>query len=511
MAQAETFAIPNVTLPNAAALVALTGLLALTDGARAHVATYGADFRLITQSGGLPALVANEVLASSAAGLVWQRVLNVELPRWAQQAVWTVNPTTGNDENDGSVGNPVQTTDEIARRVPKLVIPITINVVGAAALTTPFTYNPAVQWNKALSASFPTVTLNGVETAAALPAGANGVVNVATQNAGNVPGTLSDTGGAGVVWPVGTIIRVTSGASNGAFTTVVKDQGGGVARVSPWMDANGNPVAAPANLVTYSVVTWTTVPDISVSNVGFNITKCSFTAMSTINAGNGIVKILFINCVKPSVNFIPSIPSSYTFLNCWMNGSANFLISNGCIVSVIGCGWTRQGATIAPRVTSGGRIIFANTLIQGDATSSSGLVVDGTFATDGIPGGVATVTNLGIMDTNGGASLGAVEVRKGGLLNVTGALWGAGNALKGTVVKENGHVYVQAAVTPTLAAVGQELELEGAATAFPDFRASAGAVLPALAALINWNQWAGLPFSRNVVGSQSGSTISDAA
>jgi len=95
-----TFAPPNTTLPNAAALTALTDLPA-SDGAIVHLSSYDDDFELVTQVGGLPAASADVVLASSAAGRVWQRRLT-NSQRWLQQTAWGIDTgAAGNNENAG--------------------------------------------------------------------------------------------------------------------------------------------------------------------------------------------------------------------------------------------------------------------------------------------------------------------------------------------------------------------------------------------------------------------------
>lgn len=156
------------------------------------------------------------------------------------------------------------------------------------------------------------------------------------------------------------------------------------------------------------------------------------------------------------------------------------------------------------RVTYGGRLTLSNGYIQGDL-NSHGLAIGGSFAADGVAGGeVGTYTNFGVRGVGASA---AIAVRKGGILNVTGAMWGNGNALQGTQCKEGGRIAVQALIVPTLASTGQELEIQGAATC-----ATVVAQVPAAAAaLINWVQWAAAPFNRNAMDYIAGSVVADAA
>jgi len=127
---------------------------------------------------------------------------------------------------------------------------------------------------------------------------------------------------------------------------------------------------------------------------------------------------------------------------------------------------------------------------------------------DSLAGGfIAINTNVGIMDTGTGA---AINVKRGGQLEVFDTLWGSGNLGKGTVVRDRGRVFVHANVTPTLASTGQELELEGSATAVQCVAQVPGTVA---VPLVSWADWAAAivagvsGFAGNVLDYASGSTI----
>ena len=159
MPQALTFAIPNKSVATAAALTALTGLSALSEGALAHVSSYDTQFELVTTG---IALEANVILASSDANRRWIRK-TTSTPKWAMlyaPNVFVDASAAGNDENDGlTAGTALKTTDEVARRVPTLIQPITINVVGSTALSTPLSWSPNIQWDKSISASLLSICL----------------------------------------------------------------------------------------------------------------------------------------------------------------------------------------------------------------------------------------------------------------------------------------------------------------------------------------------------------------
>lgn len=80
--------------------------------------------------------------------------------------------------------------------------------------------------------------------------------------------------------------------------------------------------------------------------------------------------------------------------------------------------------------------------------------------------------------------------------------------LKGTRALSGGRISVKTGIIPTLASVGQELELENAATANAAPPLATG-VIPVAAALINWAQWNAAPFTRNVLSYMTGAAILD--
>jgi len=503
------------------ALLSAVNVVALLDGVQAWVGnpaggagqSQDSTWQLITQVAGVPALAAHEVIASSVAGRVWQRLTDINTPRWMQQANWYIDPAGGNDQNDGSTNiTPLNTFGELARRLPSISIPIVINYVGSGNPAQALGWNPTVNWDSSLSATITSIQINGVETPSTLPVNATGVVNSATNGtaATNTPPRLTDTGGAGVVWPVGTILRVTSGASVGAWCCVLKDEGAGVARTSIWqtnvtaVSAVPGVAAPPVNGNTYQVVVQTTFPDFKVAaECAVVVTRCKFTRLTSLEFGtdNTSRYTQYTYCVFPATitGMFPLAGSIVSLAACFYGGGpiGAFTQVN---VPIFGCGIASSSVV---RVTFGARCGMINSIFQGHG-------VHNVNAADSQVGGQWSVNNVGFFD----CAEAALVTQRQGQGFVRGALWGSGNATQGVQVRSGGRVSVKTGITPTLASIGQELELENIATGIQCIAGIPTAPAVPLASWANWNA-AVVPgvsgFARNVVSYLTGASIIDSA
>lgn len=509
---AATPAITSISV-NTEALLSAVNVVAFLDGMMAWVGnpagglgqSQDSTWQLVTQQGGVPALAAHTCIASPTAGRVWQRLTNIETPRWSQQAAWYVDSVAGDDQNDGNTnGTALATWAEFARRMPVVIRSLTITILSNLGANDPITWTPAIRWDKAINAAIPTVTINGTATNAAPAGGANGVINAATQTVGNVPPTYTDTAGAGVTFAVDTVVRITA---TGAYAVVAKDEGGGTARVSPWRTIANALAAAPVNGQAYTLESWTTAPDIALSGeVFFNVTKMRVTGAWEGNSGNPsrAQSGSFTNC-KFDV-FAPSNSPGcgrWTWNGCAIISSSTVAVSTGSRFTFIGS-LIRMPLANDWRSQHGGHLVLLDVLLQGNAgagNTSGGLSAGS--PNENSAGGLIVITgNVGIMDTGNDNAL---TSKRAGIIEIFGTLWGAGNLLKGTVVRDCGRVFVKTNIAPTLTSTGQELELEGAATAIPPL--TAGLVVPLASALTTWAQQQAVPFSGNVLDYASGSTI----
>ena len=483
----------TISVANEAALTAFASA-PLRDGTRAYVESHRSWWTIRTQS---ITLRSNEVIASSQpATRQWVRETNDQHMSWAftysTATPVFVDPTfaVAANENDGlTAGTALQSIDEVWRRLPVLVNDLRVVYAGTGSPAV-VTCSPQVRYLSALSAPATIeVVIDGVVTAGVLPVGATGTLATSTNVAGNVPPQITDTGGAGIVWVRGTLLEVTSGPSVGARSFVMFDEGGGVASVGVWFNAAGTAtITPPVAGNTYRVITLTNAPDLlctGPTNVTLNNFRVTLWRQCS-GFGPVTSSVTLRNCSMEFGAFAPlsgsSIVTTSTFVRITI-----VLVSNGVLWNTSGVSFDRVGAFFPLRVTYGGRMTCANGFIQSDA-ASSGLAISADNSVDGVGGGFVLASNFGV---RGVGTTAAIQVRKGGILNVTGALWGSGNALTGVQVIEGGHVFVRSTITPTLASTGQEL------------------VVGTLAAPATWVAW--VAAGRNAADASVNSDVLDAA
>jgi hypothetical protein len=118
-------------------------------------------------------------------------------------------------------------------------------------------------------------------------------------------------------------------------------------------------------------------------------------------------------------------------------------------------------------------------------------------------GGVVNMSRVGIMASTGSG----FQVIRTALARLVGSLYGSGNAV-GTLVDDGGVICCDSGVTPTLAAAGNELIIDGEANQVPNLGTGGGAgAVPAAAACNTWATFKAAPFSGNVRGRIKGSAV----
>jgi len=500
---AELMAQSNIAVNTIADLVAKS-VTDLFTGVRAYVKSLDTIFMLDLTS----ALTVDSitVLSTSGAGR-WLRVPGPSL-KWMSQFTWYIDPSAGDDENDGaSSGTAVKTMSEVARRLAAVTYQgSTFNVLNDVPATDAFDLNPQVV---PVSGTNPgagalSFTINGQLTT--LASGAV-VAAVGTTPATNTPATLQD---AAIVWSgyIGKLVKMTSGALSGYMATVIKDLGGNTARMSPWALQNGTVAGvgvAPGVADTFDIVSPTEIGSLRHSCMGvrtrlfYNNLKFSSAARLS---GEG-VRAFLAGCEMtiPANDYLVFNANGYTFMTaCSFNpsiagvpgfdGRVRFVASGILNTEVIGM--------------NTGRIEFQNCVLQtgsirvgrgfpgmgGDTSPNVGNL--GLFAGD---------IGLGILDSAGPA----LHVTRHGVASLDAPVWGSGN-LVGALVDDGGKMIIRDGITPTITGT-TELSLENSGTALPGLEASAGAVLPAASALTTWAQWAAAPFNRVVMNYTKGSAI----
>lgn len=463
---------PEISVADEAALTAFD-TTALLDGARGYVASHRSFWTLRTQ---VLTLQQNEIIASfQVATRQWVRETDDQHMSWAF-TYSTATPVfvdplaaASANERDGlTAGTALQNIDEVWRRLPVLVNDLRIVYTGTGSPAV-VTCSPQIRYLSALSAPATIeVVIDGVITAGVLPVGATGILASSTNVAGNTPPQITDTGGAGIVWVRGTLLEIVAAgnpATVGARSFVEFNEGGGLASVGVWFNAAGTAPLAPADIPvagnTYRVITLTNAPDLlctGPTNVTINNVRVTGWRQC---AGFGPVtpSVTLRNCSLEFGAFAPLSGSSIVTTSTFVRITV-ILIANGVLWNTNGVSFDRVGAVSPLRVTYGGRMTCANGYIQSDAVTS-GLAISGTFAVDGVGGGFVLASNFGVRGVGTSA---AIQVRKGGKLNVIGPLWGAGNATIGTQVVEGGQMYVLSTQTPTLAAAITELAIGTIAT-----------------------------------------------
>lgn len=117
------------TISQSAVRIALTNLsdlpaintLSLPDISMAHIDNLDDDFRLVKNPG---SLVADGItVIASNDGNLWERLLSTSY-RNSVQTDWYVDANNGNDGYTGTLGNPLQTIEELNRRLCPRNIPI---------------------------------------------------------------------------------------------------------------------------------------------------------------------------------------------------------------------------------------------------------------------------------------------------------------------------------------------------------------------------------------------------
>lgn len=471
-----TAASTNISVANEAAATAYN-FTGLPDGTPLFIRSHQSIWIVRTQAA---ALVAHEIIANTpepARQLV--RQLNITSPNYAIEPAWWLDPA-GSDEALGTTNlTPLQTLDELARRVP---------VVGEVAAIT-VTLNPGnypnAQWNPIYRglATPPAITIVGTRTL-----GGNLIVASSSNETPTAPPLID----AGAALTIGKLVQATSGAQNGATAAVVALVAGTQFQLSPWRSALGVRVAPPAPADTIAIVTNPSTPQISVGSAALQMTLQNLSTPILTTTGYKVQ--LALTCDLPMA------------ANAFAMTSGGQVVMSGCAVSQTGPVFNVQFGRLQITLTGFSRtqgnigaLTAVGSLFLGDCVMSGG---DGVAARQGA---LLGISSLGVF----GTSTTALESTTGALVNIFGTLYGdASNAGKGTKAHGGGRIFVAANIVPTLGATGQELELENAATANP----TALGVPAAAVALTSWNganPWTGaLTFNRSAVSYTSGACVS---
>jgi hypothetical protein len=405
----------------------------------------------------------------------------VYLQSWSNQTTWYIDPSAGDDNNNGATSTtPLKTFAEWRRRMPSMSRDTTINIVAGAVFPTtdPMVYCP-IDLQADGSAGFAsTLTIVGTRTLTLL-----GTVSTSSDVITNAPAKID----LGVTLTPGNLIQATSGVNSGATAVVLYLVSGTNYATSQWRAANGNSVVPPVAGATVSKISLPTNPlcGFSHSHIAFQIQNIQFASMD--NQNNAYLEC--DTCIIPGYSLIQA--SINVFMGCSITGTALQANQAGSSINLVNCGLTCGVRTVNP-----GAVIFLTRCT---------IAAPGTIGVEAADGGyLIFFGTVGIYKS----STTALDVHNGGQCDVGAALFGDNsNAGKGTRVRDGGQIRVITAITPTLAATGQELELENAGSANPT---SAG-IPQAAQALTTWATWAGGTFNRSAMSYTSGACIATRA
>lgn len=298
-----------ISVANRTALAAVpTGTLA--EGQLAFVASQLAYFQMSTQNiafDGSPELC---VQPSDDSNKHWRR-LHIGHLVWQTQANWTINSSTGNDENDGSSGSPLASFAEFNQRLGgKFYVSMTVQCVSLSESVLELIATPMRHLDGSgglTSNPLPTISILGPSPVSF------GTVGTAT-NADpptNTAPTLSNSNAVKVLY------RLTGGPSNGAMVWGA-DTGG---TVSEWTLRTGDRATAPSTGVTYERLDptgWHTLTSLHIET-GVDCTG-GFVGISSAMDQSIVTLENFI--IQPPNSDIDHFHQTQgvLFLACWLKG-----------------------------------------------------------------------------------------------------------------------------------------------------------------------------------------------
>jgi hypothetical protein len=498
------------SVANLAALAAYPDA-GLPVGALVYVQTLRSYF----QKGSLasiPTSTATEVPCASGTG-TWYR-LPVTSITWEAQADWYINPSTGDDESDGSSATPLKTWAEFARRVQAIDIAMTVTVVGN--LTEPLrgTFQTTVSTASLTITGTPTVVATGSSTTFSNPIPASNTRGIVTATLVNASTGLPDT----FVNYVSKIVRAyTSGRAT--YWPVLYSTLANTAEGPFWAQKYGaNTHDLPANGTAIEVLELPTVPTVCiVTNGGLPVLVSYFRFTSLLAVD---VPALCTNGVTASVaNTALGVEVTLGFVACsfstfGINGCRNFI---GCVIPRVGS----LAAQIRPGFAGGGEgtnfigggclrnldivtnsiVNFQGFIVQGGQLTVGATITGNNFnAAGAIASSLTASVPLGVFNS---PATGVFIV--GATFNFR-ALYGSGNAAYGVRIESGGTfratISPSAALTPTITGTAGDFLFNATPNVIPPL--TAGAVVPAAVAFTTWAAWDAAPFSRTALAYNDG-------
>jgi len=415
---------------NTEALLSAVGVVAFLDGALAWVGnpaggvgqSQDSTWQLVTQQAGVPALSAREVIASSAGGRVWQRLIHLATDRWVQQSNWEISALTGNDQSTGAPGAPIATIAEFIRRVGVggKITPVNQMVVTYLDASIPATDNVFFTVQLANTSLF-VFKGSRVQVAAGTMTAVT-ARNPATRTPLQVTDALQNF--AGFVDKLIVITASVNPGSVGACAWIVLNQGGVSCRCTSFVQFDP--------LVT-AIAPTEVVPVIGDSYVVYNLTQVLSDTNVEVQGGTfGAFLVGFDKCVIADLDLAPTRNSSIA-LGSWNNRlyTQNLRFSNGSASSthlgtVIASNeyWMASLATIRDSLNlyGGGAKTSPNQSGPSNTLTRLGFLMQGGRWSVLHPAAELSIQDMGFMDWTGEA----IRLDQGGVVDSSNAngLWG---------------------------------------------------------------------------------------
>ena len=419
MSSADAAKLASQSVSNLTLLAALS-ITGLSNGHLIQVVTLRSFFRLDTTS----ALTADGITIITASGGVgrWLRLEEADLS-WAKQATWFQDSVAGNDENNGtSSGTAIKTFFELQRRwgfgglIPQ---DVTVNSLTAIPATDSPTVN--VRLSDVTSIIFRgtrTVVQSGTITAVtAMSRGTNVFQSIEASALG---GTWTALG------LVDKVIRLTSGASVGAWSIVMKDLGGANNGAVTNFTTQATPTSTLVQVTpgmgdTFEVYTLTTLAEaqvqpmalVGLSLISNNIVFEDFdvtTGIRTIDSGQTSTR------VNRCTARVTGGQAGTMFIQGCLIKSGSFVVSSQMSFAVI-----NAGVSIGTVDANAGAVIIVG---QDHVVKGAGFLRTPTSVSGGQPG-LMQVNDVAFLDCTGACI--RLEFPRNQLI-VTGTIWGTGNA-----------------------------------------------------------------------------------
>jgi hypothetical protein len=428
---------------NVAALKAITAarLAGLVDGQRVFVTTLKAWFAwdaIATDADDATDFLVLTVTANGASAGRFRR-LTWAHPAWLLQAAWFVS-TSGSNENDGATAlTPVKTDVEILRRwglgqSARIGVPVTITYAQSPAGQTNFNVEVVTGGSLTLVGT-PTISKAGTIITA---------VQAQVRTAGAEAGWAITGSGLGAT-EVGKFAVITAGTAGniGAYAYVLKDEGGGKVRVTPF--GKFSAASAPFTQVTPVVGDTIEIRDVAATTLAVGLIGLTGSLSDIIAASPTR------NCVV--LDSLRLDGSSSTFNGCVDTNGMNVQYARTVFnaMTLMGasrslsfhsiCGGGVASGGIAVRATSA---TFRQTGFSGVLSASTGSGV--TLNADCyFQNATLSVVRGSFSSTQGAAffdrsvSDQAMLIASGGFVQHTGAVpdWGTANAGHGITLQSN--------------------------------------------------------------------------